>query len=160
MEGIIRYGKKKDFFSVTRINHFLMIQIPAVWPHVSLFMLLLALLSGREGKEWEAYSSISQTLAPPVLCTLRLWLSTLGYKVGTCWSWPSHSLTMTPEKVGQGWSRYILCFWTSCIWPQGDLGWLFEKGELQLVICSSSSPVTPLRCFIWGWILSARWSSD
>lgn len=113
-----------------------------------------------EKKKSHKLSSAQVTLALPLLCTLYMCLSALGDKVGTCWSWPSHSLAVISEKAGLIWSRHILCFWTSFIRPQGDLDWFVWRGENCGQWVPLSIPVTPLRCISWGWILCARWSSD
>lgn len=69
-------------------------------------------------------------LAPPLLCTLHMWLSALRNKIRTCWSWPSHFLAVTLEKADQVWSRHVLCFWTSCIWLQWELDWFIWEGRI------------------------------
>lgn len=112
-----------------------------MWPHANLFTLLLASLSGSEGKEPKLTpTQVDLGSTYHFHPCVSLW--TLGDKIGPCWSWPSHSLAVTPEKAGQVWSRHILCFRNSCFWSQGDF---VREGKLWLVSSSSSILVTPLK---------------
>lgn len=154
MEGRILQGKKKAWKPKQTI--FLMKQVPAVWPHVSLFILLLR---GRKGKELQAYSCLSGLCLhlsfAPCICDCLHWeisLEPADPDPVTVRQW--HLKRQARFAAGA-----FFAFGPVASGPRETETGLYDRGQLWLVSPSSSIPVT-LRCFSWEWILCARWSSD